>query len=645
MAEGPYLKRKYGDPILADDWNDMQSLIREDLTQKTGELKQLQQESADRFGKHSHDGSSSPKLTGSAIDPTSSVTLEKLTAAVGSFKTLNIGESLIVQDMDVTARLTTLSDDLSTAQTSVGAHTHTGGMQGPKLKGDAIDATASLSVKELKVTDDVSAKNVKATDAILTGKASANEVTATSTLSGQTVSCDAILCNKIILKGQVYETLSVTAPSSSSSSTLVNHSHVDSSQGGKLSGSAIDTSSSLTISALTASTLKVRTSSGDVDVLAKLNALESKSGSPLASHSHLDANSGGKLSGDAIDANSTLSITALKVRDAQTGALSTLTFASSKLTVDTDLNAKGFITTDKGIVSNQGITTNAGLVTGTSILCGVDLTVNGKGTIAGALTVRGGLTTESDVSVTGKVSISKSLGCNELITTNAGLITGTNINCGGTVYAKGAQISGTLTVTDTAHINTIGSMVMFEVSDSSEGDNTACFHAPDVGPNYSHIHYGTKGDWFIRSAANDGKVVLQDCPGEVCIGINPTNATGYKLYVNGKLNATGGVSQISDLSLKTDLTPIDAPTARLLQVKGVQYRWKDPTLDAGQQLGVVAQDVEAAFPELVTRDSNGLRSVNYSGLIAPLIEALREQQTELVSLRAAVVQLQQQSES
>src|SRR5439155_12757495 len=51
----------------------------------------------------------------------------------------------------------------------------------------------------------------------------------------------------------------------------------------------------------------------------------------------------------------------------------------------------------------------------------------------------------------------------------------------------------------------------------------------DRGPNFSHIHYGTSGDWYIRSATNGGQVVLEDVPGNVGIG---NSAPAYKLDVN-----------------------------------------------------------------------------------------------------------------
>jgi len=65
---------------------------------------------------------------------------------------------------------------------------------------------------------------------------------------------------------------------------------------------------------------------------------------------------------------------------------------------------------------------------------------------------------------------------------------------------------------------------------NSAANNTADFQAPTIGPNHSHIHYGANGNWYIRSAASAGKVVLQDTGGNVGIGTGSPNA---KLQVAG----------------------------------------------------------------------------------------------------------------
>jgi hypothetical protein len=59
------------------------------------------------------------------------------------------------------------------------------------------------------------------------------------------------------------------------------------------------------------------------------------------------------------------------------------------------------------------------------------------------------------------------------------------------------------------------------VVDSTGDDttwNTAAFRKASLGPFWSHVHWGPTGDWFIRSAAPAGKVVLQDKGGTVGIG-------------------------------------------------------------------------------------------------------------------------------
>ncbi|MEV4319593.1 hypothetical protein [Actinocrispum sp. NPDC049592] len=66
--------------------------------------------------------------------------------------------------------------------------------------------------------------------------------------------------------------------------------------------------------------------------------------------------------------------------------------------------------------------------------------------------------------------------------------------------------------------------------------NTAAFHKPALGPNWSHIHWGSTGDWYIRSASGGGKVVLQDTGGLVGIG---TSEPHHHLDVAGNLGIDG----------------------------------------------------------------------------------------------------------
>jgi hypothetical protein len=59
------------------------------------------------------------------------------------------------------------------------------------------------------------------------------------------------------------------------------------------------------------------------------------------------------------------------------------------------------------------------------------------------------------------------------------------------------------------------------------------------------------------------------------------------------------------------------------------------------EFGFLAQEVAPVFPELVRADGKGYSSLNYIGLIAPLTEALREQQAQLDGLAAETRELTQ----
>ena len=79
------------------------------------------------------------------------------------------------------------------------------------------------------------------------------------------------------------------------------------------------------------------------------------------------------------------------------------------------------------------------------------------------------------------------------------------------------------------------------------------------------------------------------------------------------------------------------PSALIARLRGVTWRWRDdaPRDAKGQPgLGVIAQDVERVFPELVSTDFRGRKSVHYYGLIGPLIEAVKELDARVRALEA-----------
>jgi Chaperone of endosialidase len=66
----------------------------------------------------------------------------------------------------------------------------------------------------------------------------------------------------------------------------------------------------------------------------------------------------------------------------------------------------------------------------------------------------------------------------------------------------------------------------------------------------------------------------------------------------------------------------------IYQLKGYHYKWIEASRSQDLQTGLIAQEVQKIFPELVQTDEKGFLSVNYIGLIPHLIEAVKELKDE-----------------
>ncbi len=97
-----------------------------------------------------------------------------------------------------------------------------------------------------------------------------------------------------------------------------------------------------------------------------------------------------------------------------------------------------------------------------------------------------------------------------------------------------------------------------------------------------------------------------------------------------------GMDVTSDARLKTDLTKLQNSREKLQTLNGYNYYWKNKDLGPSLQYGVVAQEVEKLFPDLVVEGSNGYKKVKYIGLIPLLIEAIKEQQQLIDNLSASI---------
>jgi hypothetical protein len=113
------------------------------------------------------------------------------------------------------------------------------------------------------------------------------------------------------------------------------------------------------------------------------------------------------------------------------------------------------------------------------------------------------------------------------------------------------------------------------------------------------------------------------------------------VYKDGDATLTGVLTQSSDARLKTNIKQLSSSLNKIEQLSGYSYNWIDTTARSKDiQIGLIAQEVEALYPELVRKDGNGYLSVNYSGLVPVLIEATKEQQATINAQKSKIQSLE-----
>ncbi len=100
----------------------------------------------------------------------------------------------------------------------------------------------------------------------------------------------------------------------------------------------------------------------------------------------------------------------------------------------------------------------------------------------------------------------------------------------------------------------------------------------------------------------------------------------------------------SDKRLKENITPIPWALDKVMQINGVSFDWipltdeqrKTIHPNEGHDIGIIAQEIEAVLPEVVTTRETGYKAVKYEKIVALLIEAIKEQQSEIETIKRKI---------
>lgn len=194
----------------------------------------------------------------------------------------------------------------------------------------------------------------------------------------------------------------------------------------------------------------------------------------------------------------------------------------------------------------------------------------------------------------------------------------------------------------------LGKIQVFGQYDSSASDRFASAIEFVATANFSASASNTAINFVTDSGGTSSvKMSIRD-NGNIGVG---TVSPSYKFDVQGgDINTSGsvraaGVALSSDVRFKKNVMTIENSLNKILSLRGVEYDWRKEEFPSRgftdhHQIGVIAQEVEKVFPELILEDHQGYKSVNYPALVAPLVESVKElnakkvNQIEFEKLRA-----------
>jgi hypothetical protein len=147
------------------------------------------------------------------------------------------------------------------------------------------------------------------------------------------------------------------------------------------------------------------------------------------------------------------------------------------------------------------------------------------------------------------------------------------------------------------------------------------------------------------SGVNAGEFIIND----LATAVGGPGTRRMTITNNGAVDFTGIVSALaffptSSITYKTNVRTYENAIDTVTRLRGVRFDWKESGLPS---VGLIAEEVEGVVPEVVAHGGNSTAAtgVNYSALVGVLVEAVKEQQTELDSLRALKAEVQQQREA
>jgi len=192
-------------------------------------------------------------------------------------------------------------------------------------------------------------------------------------------------------------------------------------------------------------------------------------------------------------------------------------------------------------------------------------------------------------------------------------------------------LTGNFNETGAGGIEVRDSLGATTITLDGNNSNISSNRASDGGSAINLFQNAENGGISIQNATNNNTLFYEAGTNVFELKINDTTS----ISLDGNTGAAifdGSVTQASDKRLKKEIQPLENALKNTLQLRGTSYYWKDKHKSSKKQIGVIAQELEEIYPELVHTNDQGFKSVNYSQLTAVLIEAIKQLNGKVESL-------------
>jgi len=271
------------------------------------------------------------------------------------------------------------------------------------------------------------------------------------------------------------------------------------------------------------------------------------------------------------------------------------------------------------------------------------LAVTGAANMNAPMNVTGAAALNATLAVTGAASLNNTLGVVGAATMGSSLnVAGvSNINStlavtGATTFQNNVTVNGNMTVLgnqtaiDTVSLQVKDNAVLIgdgNVADTLESGLMMQYKPSGAAnPKYAGVKR--------RPATNNGGgefVFFKDADSQ--ISETASSGSSAPAYTDAYAAVLADSFKCaSDRTLKKNIVTLDGALKKLDDIKGISHEWINKHQTSRREVGVIAQDVQKVYPELVAKCGNGYLSVNYPKLTAVLLQSVKELKAKVLEI-------------